>query len=395
MVYTIEFQKRGLPHAHILLWLKVVKKEVSAATIDEYISAELPDKDVDKEGFELVERHMIHGPCGRMRPTSPCMDKEDCTKNYPKPLSDHTRIDKSGFVVYRRRADTNALVVKGNIQLNNQFVVPHNLSLLKKYQAHINVEWCCRSSAIKYLFKYIIKGVNRATMLLEESDSACSSHGDKKKKADTVNEIDRFIQGRYISACEASWRIFAFPIHYNQPNVVKLPLHLPGQHRAVFDQSDDLAEFISREDADKTMLTAFVEACNTYEEARELTYIEFPSRFVYHPSDKTWTPRQQGEAIGRVVYISPGAGDLYFFRILINVVRGPRGFDAMYAVGDVVYKEYKDACFSRGLLDDDNEWHKAIEEPSYWATGRQLRRLFVIILVYCQVISLIRFRYQL
>ncbi|CAN7077420.1 unnamed protein product, partial [Brassica oleracea var. botrytis] len=385
VVYTIEFQKRGLPHAHILLWLKVVKKEVSAATIDEYISAELPDKDVDKESFELVERHMIHGPCGRMRPTSPCMDKEDCTKNYPKPLSDHTRIDKSGFVVYRRRADTNALVVKGNIQLNNQFVVPHNLSLLKKYQAHINVEWCCRSSAIKYLFKYIIKGVNRATMLLEESDSACSSHGDKKKKADTVKEIDRFIQGRYISACEASWRIFAFPIHYNQPNVVKLPLHLPGQHRAVFDQSDDLAEFISREDADKTMLTAFVEACNTYEEARELTYIEFPSRFVYHPSDKTWTPRQQGEAIGRVVYISPGAGDLYFFRILINVVRGPRGFDAMYAVGDVVYKEYKDACFSRGLLDDDNEWHKAIEEPSYWATGRQLRRLFVIILVYCQL----------
>ncbi|XP_013614355.1 PREDICTED: uncharacterized protein LOC106320522 [Brassica oleracea var. oleracea] len=380
VVYTIEFQKRGLPHAHILLWLKVVKKEVSAATIDEYISAELPDKDVDKEGFELVERHMIHGPCGRMRPTSPCMDKEDCTKNYPKPLSDHTRIDKSGFVVYRRRADTNALVVKGNIQLNNQFVVPHNLSLLKKYQAHINVEWCCRSSAIKYLFKYITKGVDRATMLLEESDSACSSHGDKKKKADTVNEIDRFIQGRYISACEASWRIFAFPIHYNQPNVVKLPLHLPGQHRAVFDQSDDLAEFISREDADKTMLTAFVEACNTYEEARELTYIEFPSRFVYHPSDKTWTPRQQGEAIGRVVYISQGAGDLYFFRILINVVRGPRGFDAMYAVGDVVYKEYKDACFSRGLLDDDNEWHKAIEEPSYWATGRQLRRLFVIIL---------------
>ncbi|KAH0868170.1 hypothetical protein HID58_075192 [Brassica napus] len=83
-----------------------------------------------------------------------------------------------------------------------------------------------------------------------------------------------FDTGRYISACEASWRIFAFPIHYNQPNVVKLPLHLPGQHRAVFDQSDDLAEFISREDADKTMLTAFFKACNTYEEARELTYIE-------------------------------------------------------------------------------------------------------------------------
>ena len=59
----------------------------------------------------------------------------------------------------------------------------------------------------------------------------------------------------------------------------------------------------------------------------------------------------------------------------------------MKVVGDVAFEEYKEACFARGLLDDEKEWHEAIEEPSYWATGRQLRRLFVIILVYCQVIS--------
>ncbi|CAN6846284.1 unnamed protein product [Brassica oleracea] len=141
-VYTIEFQKRGLPHAHILLWLKGIRKDVIAAMIDEYISAEFPDKEVDREGFELVERHMIHGPCGRMRPKSPCMDKGECTKNFPKPLSEHTRIDKSGFVVYRRRSDDTSFVVKNDIQVDNRFVVPHNLGLLKKYQAHINVEWC-------------------------------------------------------------------------------------------------------------------------------------------------------------------------------------------------------------------------------------------------------------
>ncbi|CAN7050018.1 unnamed protein product [Brassica rapa subsp. trilocularis] len=387
VVYTVEFQKRGLPHAHILLWLKGVKKEVTTAMIDEYISAELPDKELDQEGFELVERHMIHGPCGKMRPASPCMDKGECTKNYPKPLSDHTKIDKSGFVVYKRRDDASNLAVKGNIELNNQYVVPHNLSLLKKYQAHINVEWCCRSGAIKYLFKYITKGVDRATMLIEENESGGISHGDKNKPKDMINEIDRYVQCRYISACEASWRLFAFPIHYNQPNVVKLPLHLPGEHMSLFDQSDDLAEFVSRENSERTMLTAFFEACNIYEEAKDLTYVEFPSRFVYHASGREWTPRQQGEAIGRVVYISPAAGDLYFLRILINVVRGPKGFEMMKVVGDVAFEEYKEACFARGLLDDDKEWHEAIEEPSYWATGRQLRRLFVIILVYCQVIS--------
>ncbi|XP_013594329.1 PREDICTED: uncharacterized protein LOC106302348 [Brassica oleracea var. oleracea] len=385
-VYTIEFQKRGLPHAHILLWLKGIKKEVTAAMIDEYISAEFPDREVDLEGFELVERHMIHGPCGRMRPTSPCMDKGECTKNFPKPLSEHTRIDKSGFIVYRRRSDTTSFVVKNDIQVDNRFIVPHNLSLLKKYQAHINVEWCCRTSAIKYLFKYITKGVDRATALLEKNDPAANVEGGKKKKIDMLNEIDRFLECRYISACEGSWRLFAFPIHYNQPNVVKLPVHLPGQHMMVFDEGDDLAEVVLRENTDKTMLTAFFEACNIYEEARELTYVEFPSRFVYHSSSKEWTPRQQGEAIGRVVYISPASGDSYFLRILLNVVRGPRGYDDLYTVGDLVFKKFKQACYARGLLDDDREWHEAIEEPSLWATGRQLRKLFVLILVYCQVI---------
>ncbi|XP_013632617.1 PREDICTED: uncharacterized protein LOC106338114 [Brassica oleracea var. oleracea] len=180
-VYTIEFQKRGLPHAHILLWLKGIRKDVIAAMIDEYISAEFPDKEVDREGFELVERHMIHGPCGRMRPKSPCMDKGECTKNFPKPLSEHTRIDKSGFVVYRRRSDDTSFVVKNDIQVDNRFVVPHNLGLLKKYQAHINVEWCCRTSAIKYLFKYITKGVDRATALLEMNDPGANVEGGKKK----------------------------------------------------------------------------------------------------------------------------------------------------------------------------------------------------------------------
>ncbi|CAF1918954.1 unnamed protein product [Brassica napus] len=178
VVYTIEFPKRGLPHAHILLWLEGIKKEATTSMIDQYISAELPDRDVDPEGFALVDRHMIHGPCGKRRPTSPCMDKGECTKAYPKPLSDHSHIDKSGFVRYRRRSNPKHLVLKSNIEIGNQYVVPHNLSLLKKYQAHINVEWCCRTSAIKYLFKYITKGVDRATVLLKEVEK----RGDGKEK---------------------------------------------------------------------------------------------------------------------------------------------------------------------------------------------------------------------
>lgn len=142
VVYTIEFQKRGLPHAHILLWFDTTRVEPTPAMIDQYISAELPNKLTDPEGFELVKRHMMHGPCGVARPKSPCMENGKCTKSYPKPLTEYTMIDKSGFVVYRRRDNTSGLMVESDEQVGNEYVVPHNLQLLRKYKAHINVEWC-------------------------------------------------------------------------------------------------------------------------------------------------------------------------------------------------------------------------------------------------------------
>lgn len=41
---TVEWQKRGLPYAHILLWLE---ERIKPDEIDRIICAELPDKDVD------------------------------------------------------------------------------------------------------------------------------------------------------------------------------------------------------------------------------------------------------------------------------------------------------------------------------------------------------------
>ncbi|RID45967.1 hypothetical protein BRARA_I02661, partial [Brassica rapa] len=59
-LHRIEFQKRGLPHAHILLWLGNSTRTPSAEEVDEIISAELPNKDDDPVAYDLVTKHMIH-----------------------------------------------------------------------------------------------------------------------------------------------------------------------------------------------------------------------------------------------------------------------------------------------------------------------------------------------
>ncbi|CAD7078329.1 unnamed protein product [Hermetia illucens] len=70
-LYTIEWQKRGLPHVHILVWLK---DRIRPEEIDQIISAEIPDPLIDQELFDIVTKHMIHGPCGAFNMTSPCME---------------------------------------------------------------------------------------------------------------------------------------------------------------------------------------------------------------------------------------------------------------------------------------------------------------------------------
>ncbi|VDO26371.1 unnamed protein product [Onchocerca flexuosa] len=66
----MEWQKSELPHAHILIWLY---DKISSNEIDDVISTEIPDPDVDKDLYEVVTKNMIHGLCDTLNPKSPYM----------------------------------------------------------------------------------------------------------------------------------------------------------------------------------------------------------------------------------------------------------------------------------------------------------------------------------
>lgn len=63
-VYVVEFQKRGLPHIHMLIILKKEFKINSPDHFDQYVSAELPDEQENLQLFGFVVKHMMHEPCG-------------------------------------------------------------------------------------------------------------------------------------------------------------------------------------------------------------------------------------------------------------------------------------------------------------------------------------------
>ncbi|OMP05879.1 hypothetical protein COLO4_08486 [Corchorus olitorius] len=85
--------------------------------------------------------------------------------------------------------------------------------------------------------------------------------------------------------------------------------------------------------------------------------------------------RQKGNTIGRIIYIHPATGELYYLRLLVNVVKGATSYTVLRTVNGTVHQTFKEACHALGLLGDDKEWKMAIEEASVHAAAPQLRSL--------------------
>jgi len=161
-LYTIEFQKHGLPHAHIIVFLKPEAKLRTSEDIDTLMSSEFPtDND---ELLQLIKKFMVHTPCGNQNPDAPCMVNGSCSKSFPKAFRAETTVTEDSYAHTRRHDTGQVFEVWGGRQVNNQWVVFHSPYLIWKYRCHINVESISSVKAIKYIYKYAYKGHDRTTM---------------------------------------------------------------------------------------------------------------------------------------------------------------------------------------------------------------------------------------
>jgi hypothetical protein len=196
-----------------------------------------------------------------------------------------------------------------------------------------------------------------------------------------LDEVKQYLDCRYISPCEASWRILSFPIHARKPAVERLYFHLLGEHSIYYSDFDRIDDVLLKPSVSESMFTAWLDANKKYPFARNLTYSAFVGKFVYVKRKREWKPRKRGYTIGRLIWVPPSTGELFYLRMMLTVVQGPTCYEDIRTVKGTQYDTFREACFASGFIGDDKEYIKAIEEAHKWGSGVFLRKLFVTLLL--------------
>ena len=404
-IYSVEYQARGLPHAHILIFLAQEHRFITSDDIDRVVCAEIPQDNILQD---LVLRFMCHGPCGPSYPGAPCMMNGQCSRHYPKDLSQITIWTTTmNHPVYKRQpVDSGAHPwFKSHVYdhggghansqrvVNNAWIVPYNPFLLKKYQMHINVEMCNTAMASKYLFKYITKGPDRAMAKVDQDFEVAPQNGMECVDQDfepAQDEIKNYEDLQSIGASEACWQTFMFETKHLCPNVQALPIHLENGQRVPFREGEEV--LAAHAGPPQTALSMWFHYNRTAHDPSErpALYPDFPKQYVWNTSSKVWTKRKRNQAfqtIGRVYNVRPLMGELYYLRLLrhSNHSLRARSFSDLKIVqrGQPPIATYRDICLKLGILEDDGEWQQAMLEAVHMQFPWTIRQLFCTILEWC------------
>ena len=242
-IHVVEFQSRGLPHAHIVV--KMAHEPSTATEIDAVICAELP---TEPSLREKVLKHMIHqhydNRCYRSDYEKRYMI---CHYNYPKPINAETYTNEAGYPVYRRRSEC------------DNRVVPYNPAMIDEFDCHINIELASSVILIMYLYKYLYKG------------------DDFAKGSITTDKMKQHIAGRYLSSSEGTWRIFSYDMTRRDPAVSSYPVHLENQNYVVFDNTKSSSREMAIDSI--TKLERYFARPNN-PDFDQLKYIEYYEKFM-------------------------------------------------------------------------------------------------------------------
>nr|GEW05746.1 helitron helicase-like domain-containing protein [Tanacetum cinerariifolium] len=216
--------KKGFTTLSYLLWVPSESKIKEAQDVDRFISSELPDPKIDPQGYRVVFDLMMYGPCGAAKMSASCIKGDKCSKNFPKKYTSHTFFDEKG-------QGTDKIFARVSKPLGESSNVP---------------------------------GPSRPP----------------------IDEIQNYLEGRFVCEHEACCRILKFDIHRREPVVQILVVHLQGMQRITFRDRDNLESVINLPVRTSTTLTEWFAYNEANQDGRHLTYQDFPSEFVWYDDRK-------------------------------------------------------------------------------------------------------------
>ncbi|XP_074297161.1 uncharacterized protein LOC141627852 [Silene latifolia] len=336
-VYVVEFQKRGLPHVHFLIIFKDGHNLKCAADYDKFVSAEIPTA-ANPSLRAIVLKHMMHGPCGKLNPECSCMKHVktpgQCNYEYPKDFTANTTTNIVG---------------------------------------HLNVEVCATMHAVKYLYKYIYKGHDRISFSVMPGD-----------EPQVVDKIVKFQSRRWVSSCEAAWRIFGFDLFETHPAVRPLQVHLPNMQIICLRPSENLTTVLADDKRSRTPLSEFFRT-SSKQDCPKFLYGEFTEHFRWDTGTKTWEKRKKKVVvIGRLVFVAPAEGERYFLRLLLLHIRGPTSFEELQTVNGYRCATFQEVVISHRLLEHEDAAELCMVEACTVQMPLALWRLFSTLLIFAQ-----------
>ncbi|XP_057329886.1 uncharacterized protein LOC130670495 [Microplitis mediator] len=305
---------------------------------------------------------MLHGPCGDW-----CLIDAKCSQKFPEAFQNETVMDENGYPLYQLKNDGVTLTRNKEFFFDNQYVVPYNRTFLLTFNCHINVEVVSSVKVVKYLYKYVYNGHDKAPVTINGSLHSSNANATQntrhpQNESDVVvthDGIRDFVDARYVGPVEAVWRISSKGLQDKSHLIIRLPIHLPNEQNITI--TDDCDEIALQEALQKqTMLIDYFKLNERSAEAKQYTYSEIPHHYVFEKIDDTnnysrQPRRKHFNVIGRMYSISPAQTELFHLRLLLVNVKGAISYEGIRTVNGEVFDTFTNACLALGLIEDDQE----------------------------------------
>jgi len=425
-MYVVEYQHRGLPHAHIVCRLTNMppkdQPEEMLSWIQRHIRTVMPREGENVHCYassmyslqarrEMVDKKMRH-TCYPAKKTNSgdgeaavepsahatCKDKNNiCKKGF-----DHTVLNDN-----KPSFDAKGYPTYGRLKLEDLNIVSYEMGMLMDANCHCNVEFCGSSYTCVYLYKYIFKGAKKEKLRLKNADDL----HDK-------DELNLYLRARMISSMDAAWRVMGYHTYpATNPSVTLVKVKTPEQQATYTDNIDpkhekkltDLYVYFHRPQNIVFNTTNYpaLEQDHQGKNMDDLKYTEFFDLYTYdkrlpewhknrpdmngikwwqieYPNKlKTYVFKRQDphRNIVRMQMLYPNIGELYWIRTLL-LNRPSRSFEALRtSPGNVRHALFQECAQELGLASEEAEATMCFSDAMVDSTPRELRSLFISLTV--------------